>query len=91
MHPNFYPPSRPPRVFPELRRARARQLRLLSLMQNISPAQWMAACGARAAGGGTPASSFWKDGLQDAARALGLELIVLNATKDEEIDQADAE
>jgi hypothetical protein len=27
---------------------------------------------------------------QEAARALGLELIVLNATNDEEIDQADA-
>jgi hypothetical protein len=29
--------------------------------------------------------------VQEAARALRLELIVLNATKDEEIDQADAE
>jgi hypothetical protein len=51
----------------------------------------MAACGALAAGGRTPAHRvFGRTIAQEAARALGLELIVLNATNDEEIDQADA-
>jgi hypothetical protein len=50
----------------------------------------MAACSALAAGGRTLASSFGRTIALEAARALGLELIVLNATNDEEIDQADA-
>jgi hypothetical protein len=37
-----------------------------------------------------PHRVFGRTIAQEAARALGLELIVLNATNDEEIDQADA-
>ena len=40
--------------------------------------------------GGEYTSSMVFLGALEAARALGLELIVLNATNDEEIDQADA-
>jgi hypothetical protein len=49
---------------------------------------------ARPGGNVTGVSFFSADlgakGSQEAARALGLELIVLNASNDEEIDQADA-
>jgi hypothetical protein len=96
-----YPVAERPRVHPEWKsifydriqsggdRMQFDQIAATSLSAGRGAVGWPLAAHARQ-GEELPYRVFGKMTAQEAARVLGLELIVLNATNDEEIDQGDA-